>query len=91
MRKPFIAGNWKMNMTRAEATDLAEGLLTALAKVRDVDVAVCPPFTALDCVARLVAKTKIALGAQNCYWEDKGAYTGEVSPPILKEIGCRYC
>jgi triosephosphate isomerase len=91
MRRTFIAGNWKMHMTCAEATDLVEGLLTALAKVRDVDVAVCPPFTALDCVARLVGNTGIALGAQNCHWEDKGAYTGEVSPGQLKEVGCRYC
>lgn len=91
MRKPFIAGNWKMNLTRGEASDLVEGLLTALANVRDVDVAVCPPFTALDSVSRLVANTNIALGAQDCYWEDKGAYTGEVSPPMLKDIGCRYC
>jgi len=91
MRRPFIAGNWKMNMTRAEATDLVEGLLTALAKVQDVDIAVCPPFTALDCVAKLVENTNIALGAQNCFWEDKGAFTGEISPPLLKEVGCRYC
>jgi triosephosphate isomerase len=91
MRKPFIAGNWKMHMTRPQATDLVEGLLTALAKVRAVDVAVCPPFTALETVARLIDARNIALGAQNCYWEDKGAYTGEVSPPMLKEAGCRYC
>ena len=91
MRTPFIAGNWKMFMTRSEATDLVEGLLTALANVRDVEVAVCPPFSALDCVSRLLAGHKIALGAQNCYWEDKGAFTGEVSPAMLKEIGCEYC
>jgi len=90
-RKPFMAGNWKMYMTRPEATDLVEGLLTALANVKDVEVAVCPPFTALEAVAHLLAGHKIALGAQNCYWEDKGAFTGEVSPAFLKEIGCRYC
>jgi len=91
MRIPFIAGNWKMFMTRPEATDLVEGLLTALANVRDVEVAVCPPFTALETVARLVANHNIALGGQNCYWEDKGAFTGEVSPVLLKEVGCQYC
>ena len=91
MRTPFIAGNWKMYMTRPEATDLVEGLLTALVNVRDVEIAVCPPFTALETVARLVAGHNIALGAQNCYWEDKGAFTGEVAPPMLKEIGCRHC
>lgn len=91
MRIPFIAGNWKMYMTRREATDLVEGLLTALVNVTDVEVAICPPFTALECVARLVANHHIALGGQNCYWEDKGAFTGEVSPPLLKEIGCKYC
>jgi triosephosphate isomerase len=91
MRTPFIAGNWKMYMTRPEATDLAEGLLTALANVRDVEIAVCPPFTALEAVGQLVANHNIALGAQNCYWEDKGAFTGEVSPAMLKEIGCQYC
>jgi triosephosphate isomerase len=78
-------------MTRREATDLVEGLLTALVNVTDVEVAICPPFTALECVARLVANHHIALGGQNCYWEDKGAFTGEVSPPLLKEIGCKYC
>ena len=80
-----------MYMTRREATDLVEGLLTALVNVTDVEVAICPPFTALECVARLVANHHIALGGQNCYWEDKGAFTGEVSPPLLKEIGCKYC
>jgi len=78
-------------MTRPEATDLVEGLLTALVNVHDVEIAVCPPFTALEAVARLIAGHNIALGAQNCYWEDKGAFTGEVSPPLLKEIGCRHC
>jgi len=91
MRIPFIAGNWKMYMTRPEATDLVEGLLTALVNVSDVEVAVCPPFTALESVARLVAGHNIALGGQNCYWEDKGAFTGEVSPLQLKDLGCQYC
>jgi len=91
MRTPFIAGNWKMYMTRPQATDLVEGLLTALAKVRQVDIAVCPPYTALETVARLVDGHNVALGAQNCYWEEKGAYTGEIAPPMLKDLGCRYC
>ncbi len=80
-----------MYMTRKEAADLVEGLLTALANVRDVEVAVCPPFTALETVGKLLAKHNIALGAQNCYWEDKGAFTGEISPAFLKDLRCKYC
>ena len=83
MRTPFIAGNWKMHKTIGEAVDLVEELRSALVDVTGCDVAVCPPFPALAAVREALADTAIKLGAQNVYWEEKGAYTGEVSPPML--------
>ena len=78
---PFIAGNWKMNKTVAEA----------LALVRDqVEIAVAPPFTALHPVAKAVEGSNIKLAAQNCHWEAKGAFTGEIAPEMAKEVGCAY-
>ncbi|MDQ0285144.1 triosephosphate isomerase [Desulfofundulus luciae] len=90
MRIPLLAGNWKMYKTVAEAVEFVRRLKEALSGVRGVEVAVCPPFTALYAVARELAGSNIALGAQNMYWVEEGAYTGEVSPVMLKEIGCRY-
>ncbi len=90
MRKPLIAGNWKMNKTVAQATELIEGLLAGVGQPQDREVLVCPPFTALHAVGRLVKGTPIMLGAQNLYPKDSGAYTGEVSAPMLLEAGCRY-
>ncbi|NLY55934.1 MAG: triose-phosphate isomerase [Firmicutes bacterium] len=88
-RTPLIAGNWKMHKTVAEAVELVEGLLKADLPA-PVEVLVCPPFTALSEVAKIVAGTKIKLGAQNLHWEKQGAYTGEVSPVMLAELGCEY-
>ena len=85
MRKPFIAGNWKMNKTVAEATELAAGLKDALAGVTDADIAVCPTATALNAVSSILADTNIGVGAQNMYWEESGAYTGEISPLMVQE------
>jgi triosephosphate isomerase len=90
-RIPLIAGNWKMNKTVDEAVDMLVQLKDMIKDVEGVEAAVCPTFTALYSVGKLLAGTNIALGAQNCYWEEKGAYTGEIAPPMLKEIGCQYC
>jgi triosephosphate isomerase len=90
LRTPFIAGNWKMNKTVGEAIELVTRLLDLVADVVDVEIAVCPPFTALTEVKKAIERTNIKLGAQNMYWEEKGAYTGETSPVMLKDIGCDY-
>jgi triosephosphate isomerase len=89
MRKPFIAGNWKMHNTIGEAVALVESLQTALANVKGCDVAVCPPFPALAAVREALAGSAIGLGAQNMHWEEKGAFTGEVSPQMLEGL-CDY-
>lgn len=89
-RLPIIAGNWKMHKTASEAAQLAKGLVEKVGQVTDVEVVVCPTFTSLDAVAQAIKGSKIALGAQNCYWEDQGAFTGEISIPMLKEAGCKY-
>jgi len=92
MRKPIIAGNWKMYKTSSEAVDLVQKLIDLVDDVQDIDIVVCPPFTALKSVATLLEldKPNIKLGAQNMYWEDEGAYTGEVSPIMLKELNVKY-
>jgi triosephosphate isomerase len=89
-RLPFIAGNWKMNTTVAEACDLIRELKTAISGVKGVEVAVAPPFTALDAARKELEGSSIRLAAQNLYWEEKGAFTGEISPLMLKEVGCQY-
>jgi triosephosphate isomerase len=90
MRRPFICGNWKMYKTVAEALALVTELKSALGAVRDVDVAVAPPFTALHPVARRLEDSHIAVAGQDCYWEKQGAFTGEVSAPMLFEAGARH-
>ena len=89
-RLPFIAGNWKMNKTVGEALDLVRELKTAISGVKGVEVAVAPPFTALYAVHKELEGSSIRLAAQNLYWEEKGAFTGEISPLMIKEIGCHY-
>ena len=88
MRKPLVAGNWKCNGTLAEAHALVRQLLGVEAE--SVEVVVCPPFTALASVALLLNGSSIGLGAQDLYWEAQGAYTGEISPAMLADAGCRY-
>ncbi len=83
MRKQFIAGNWKMNKTVHEAYDLAIELITGLRAVRETEVALCPPFVALTAVKSAIANTMIKLGAQNMHDQDRGAFTGEISPVML--------
>ena len=90
MRKPIVAGNWKMNKTVAEALSLVNGLKGELAECKQVDVVLCPPFTALKAVADAVTGTHIDVGAQNMHWEKSGAYTGEVSAEMLRELYCHY-
>jgi len=89
MRTPFVAGNWKMNKTVAEARALVAEMTPALRAVKGVEKVLCPPFTALVPVAALLQGTDIGLGAQNLHWEPKGAYTGEVAPGMLSEF-CQY-
>jgi triosephosphate isomerase len=89
-RLPFIAGNWKMNKTVGEALDLIRELKADISGVKTVEVAVAPPFTALHAVHKELEGSPIHLAAQNLYWEEKGAFTGEVSSFMLKEVGCHY-
>ena len=89
MRKPFIAGNWKMFKTVAEARLFVPELVPGLQAVEGVEKVLCPPFTALLAMAALLEGTDIGLGAQNMHWEFSGAYTGEVSPAMVAEL-CRY-
>lgn len=90
MRRPFIAGNWKMNKTTQEAIAFATAFVPTVADVRDKDILICPPFTALSAVNAIVKGTKVALGAQNCAFAASGAYTGEVAPKMLTDVGCAY-
>lgn len=89
MRKPMVAGNWKMHKTVAEARQLVEEVLPGLTAVQGVEKVLCPPFTALSAVGEMLAGTDIGLGAQNMHWESAGAYTGEVAPAMVAEL-CRY-
>ncbi len=94
MRNRMIAGNWKMNKTYTEGVVLAQGLAKELADgTGDVDVVVCPPSVDLKGVAEVIEQEKapFALGAQNVYWEESGAYTGETAPDMLTNIGATYC
>jgi len=90
MRRPVIAGNWKLHKALAESVDLAAGLARELADVEDIDVVVAPVFTALDRVGAAIAGSPLTLAAQNCYPEASGAFTGEVSPELLKDAGCSW-
>ena len=89
MRKKFVAGNWKMNKTVAEAQQLVMDLVPGLKELETVDRLVCPPFTALYPVAEVLKGTGIAVGAQNLFWEASGAYTAEVAPAMVAEL-CDY-
>src|SRR3954466_1384499 len=88
-RKKFVAGNWKMNTTLAEAKALAAAVAKGVGTDDRVTVAVCPPFPWLAAVGEALKGSAVALGAQNVYFEKKGAFTGEVSPAMLLETGCR--
>lgn len=90
MRKPIIAGNWKMNMTAEEAIALSNGIKRSVYKIDDVEIVLAPPFTSLSDVKDIITDTNISLAAQNMYWEKIGAFTGEISPAMVKSAGCKY-
>ena len=90
MRRPIIAGNWKMNMAAAQEAVALVAQLRASVNGMPVDVVVCPPFPWLASVAQSLSNSSIALGAQDLFWEPQGAFTGEVSPTMLAGVGCRY-
>jgi len=89
-RVPLIAGNWKMNKTVAEAVSLVKELMPRVQGIEKVEVAVCPPATALRAVGEALEGSNIALGAQDVFWADSGAFTGMLSPPMLLDVGCKY-
>ena len=90
MRKPLIAGNWKMNKTVGESIELVAALKRELYDERETEIVVCSPFTALNPIGEILEGSTIQLGAQDLYWEAKGAYTGEVSAAMLKDVGCGF-
>ena len=90
MRKKIVAGNWKMNKTTGDAESLVVALKAELANFRDADVVLCPPFTSLATVSRLVQGTHMDLGAQNMHFEKSGAFTGEISAEMLRDLYCHY-
>jgi triosephosphate isomerase len=89
-RTPFICGNWKLHKTIAESLELATAIKNAVGPLRDVEVAIAPVFTALASVAKRLEGSAVGLAAQNCFWEDQGAWTGEVSAKLLADVGCKY-
>ncbi len=89
-KAPFVAGNWKMHATASEARELVSAVLKAAPGVAGAQLLLIPPFTALAEAARLLRGTDVALGGQNLFWEDRGAFTGEISGPMLRDAGCRY-
>lgn len=89
MRKPFVAGNWKMNKTVEQASLLVADLLPGLQAIQKIERVLCPPFPSLMVISQMIAGTDIGLGAQNMHWEESGAFTGEVAPAMVKEF-CDY-
>jgi triosephosphate isomerase len=89
-RTKLICGNWKLHKTVAESVELATAIKNAVGPLRDVEVAIAPVFTALHPVAKRLEGSAVALAAQDCFWEDQGAWTGEVSAKLLKDVGCKY-
>jgi triosephosphate isomerase len=89
-RKPFIAGNWKLFMTSSEAVELVSALQEEYHEFEEAQMVVIPPFTALCDVHITLQGSSIRIGGQNVFWEEKGAYTGEISAPMLKDVGCTY-
>ncbi len=88
MRKPFIAANWKMTKTIGETEEFINAFLPMVKDIRDVDILIAPPFTSLSTAARLLKSSSVSLGAQNVYFEETGAFTGEISPGMLLSAGC---
>ncbi|MCZ6791512.1 MAG: triose-phosphate isomerase [Candidatus Dadabacteria bacterium] len=91
MKKMMVAGNWKMNMLRYQAKELTQDIISGLIDVKDdIDIVLAPPFTALDVVSGLIGNSRVMLAAQNVFWEDRGAFTGEISPAMLVDAGCKW-
>ncbi|HAH86452.1 MAG: triose-phosphate isomerase [Armatimonadota bacterium] len=90
MRVPLIAGNWKMHKTVGEAVDFINQLKPEVADVKNAEILICPTFTALYAVGQAIKDSKIEMGAQDVFWNTKGAYTGEISPLMLTDVGCTY-
>ncbi|NIO49000.1 MAG: triose-phosphate isomerase [Candidatus Aminicenantes bacterium] len=88
--KPFIAGNWKMHKTIPEAVEMVKTLKEAGPELTDAELVIIPPYTMLSEVKKVIEGSSVQLGAQNLFWEEKGAFTGEISPPMLKDAGCQY-
>lgn len=89
-KKPFIAGNWKLNKKIPDAVFLATQIKKAVRKEKDAEIVIMPPFTALSDVKKVLSHTSILLGAQDTFWEESGAYTGEISPTMIKDTGCDF-
>jgi triosephosphate isomerase len=87
----IIAGNWKMNKNISESIDLANAVKKSVYDIDEIEIVLCPPFTSLSDVNEIVMESNIRLGAQDVYWERDGAFTGEISSPMLKNVGCEYC
>lgn len=90
MRRVFVAGNWKMNLNASESRALVEALKADLGNEDRLEIAVCPPAVYLEGVVRAAEGSSIKVGAQNVYFEEKGAFTGEVAPQMLRDVGCTY-
>lgn len=91
MRKPVIAGNWKMHKTRQETYDFVQELIATMKETSTIDVIVCPSFTCLEGAVKASQGSLVKIAAQNMHWENKGAFTGEISPAMLKDLGVSYC
>ena len=89
-RKPIIVGNWKLNKTITEAVDLATAVRNAAGGIKDIEVGISPTYVALPAVAKRLEGSNVILAAQDCYVEDCGAYTGEISAPLLADVGCTH-
>ncbi len=90
MRKPLIAANWKMHMNTGETREFLQAFLPQVEGVTDVEIVIAPPFTSIAEAARLMKDSNVRLAGQNLYWEEKGAFTGEISPLMLTDLGCTY-
>ena len=90
MRKPFIAGNWKMNLDRSQSVELATAIGAGSSEFGSVEIGICPPTPYLEAVAQAVSGTSVGVGSQNLYHEASGAFTGEISAAMVSDIGCKY-
>ena len=90
MRKPFIAANWKMQKTNSETEEFLNAFLSLVRDINDVDILIAPPFTSMETASRLTKTSNVLLGAQNVYFEESGAFTGEIAPAMLLAAGCSH-